>query len=130
MELSLQQRRKALETKIPDIEQTLKVVKYLEFRRQRSNGELKPGSEDEDGSDLGSDDEEEEVGDEKLKTLFELNDTLFAEAEVDETGQVGLWLGVSHRSYILLPPSPFRFEQSVDTHMIPVWNVPSNPLFR
>lgn len=30
-----------------------------------------------------------------LKTLYELNDTLFAEAEVDEDGNVGLWLGVS-----------------------------------
>jgi hypothetical protein len=30
-----------------------------------------------------------------LKTLYELNDTLFAEAEVEEDGQVGLWLGVS-----------------------------------
>jgi hypothetical protein len=30
-----------------------------------------------------------------MKTLFELNDTLYAEAEVEETGEVGLWLGVS-----------------------------------
>lgn len=30
-----------------------------------------------------------------LKTLYELNDTLFAEAEVEEDGNVGLWLGVS-----------------------------------
>ena len=34
-------------------------------------------------------------GQKPLKTLYELNDTLFAEAEVEEDGQVGLWLGVS-----------------------------------
>ncbi|OCF59032.1 prefoldin subunit [Kwoniella mangroviensis CBS 10435] len=66
MEISLQQRRKALLGKIPDMEQTLQVVKFLQ------NKEDKP-----------------------LKTLFELNDTLFAEAEVTETGEVGLWLGAN-----------------------------------
>nr|XP_019005366.1 prefoldin subunit [Kwoniella mangroviensis CBS 8507]OCF68827.1 prefoldin subunit [Kwoniella mangroviensis CBS 8507] len=66
MEISLQQRRKALLGKIPDMEQTLQVVKFLQ------NEEDKP-----------------------LKTLFELNDTLFAEAEVTETGEVGLWLGAN-----------------------------------
>jgi hypothetical protein len=29
-----------------------------------------------------------------MKTTFELNDTLFAEAELDETDTVFLWLGV------------------------------------
>nr|XP_018265714.1 prefoldin subunit [Kwoniella dejecticola CBS 10117]OBR87872.1 prefoldin subunit [Kwoniella dejecticola CBS 10117] len=71
MEVSLQQRRKALLTKIPDIEQTLQVVKFLQ--------------------DEG--DKKKEV--EPLKTLFELNDTLYAEAQVDETGEVGLWLGAN-----------------------------------
>lgn len=30
-----------------------------------------------------------------MKSLFELNDTLYAEAQVEETGEVYLWLGVS-----------------------------------
>lgn len=34
-----------------------------------------------------------------MKTLFELNDTLYAEAEIIETGEVGLWLGVCISSY-------------------------------
>ena len=96
MELSLQQRRKALSTKIPDIQQTLSVVKYLQLRRKKAAGETVEEEKDDD-NDLDSDleEEEEEGKEEKLKTLFELNDTLYAEAEVEETGEVGLWLGVS-----------------------------------
>jgi hypothetical protein len=51
-----------------------------------------------DELDADEDDEESEgklKGGKALKTLYELNDTLFAEAEVDEDGNVGLWLGVS-----------------------------------
>ena len=103
MELSLQQRRKGLSTKIPDIEQTLSVVRYLQQRRKKALGEEvdeEPSSDDEDDDDLGDLDDDDEQGgegkkDKKLKTLFELNDTLYAEAEVEETGEVGLWLGVS-----------------------------------
>ena len=96
MELSLQQRRKALLSKIPDIEQTLSVVSYLQLRRKKALGEA---AENEDQEDAGDDDlDEEEGGKEEgpLKTLFELDDTLFAEAEIQETGEVGLWLGVSN----------------------------------
>ncbi|KAK1926459.1 prefoldin subunit [Papiliotrema laurentii] len=95
MELSLQQRRKALGTKIPDIEQTLNVVRYLQLRRRKAAGEpIKEEEENEDDED-DLDEEEGEGKEDKLKTLFELNDTLYAEAEVDETGQVGLWLGAN-----------------------------------
>lgn len=55
-----------------------------------------------DELDADDDDEDESDGKPKggkpLKTLYELNDTLFAEAEVDEDGNVGLWLGVSLNS--------------------------------
>lgn len=96
MELSLQQRRKALSTKIPDIQQTLSVVKYLQLRRKKAAGEtIEEEKDDEDDLDSDLEEEEEEGKEEKLKTLFELNDTLYAEAEVEETGEVGLWLGVS-----------------------------------
>jgi hypothetical protein len=97
MELNLQQRRKGLSTKIPDIQQTLTVVKYLQQRRKKALGEdveEEKDADDEDDLDL---DEEEDAGkpDAPLKTLFELNDTLYAEAEIEETGEIGLWLGVS-----------------------------------
>lgn len=102
MELSLQQRRKALSTKIPDIQQTLSVVKYLQLRRKKALGEEVPEEKDEDEDDLDDlDDEDEGEGKEDgpMKTLFELNDTLYAEAEVEETGEVGLWLGVSTQGH-------------------------------
>lgn len=94
MELSLQQRRKALLGKIPDMENTLRVVEFLHRRRQKKLGMLKAEEdeeEDEDG-DLNAD---EGDADDKLTSLFELNDTLYAEAQVEETGEVGIWLGVS-----------------------------------
>lgn len=98
MELSLQQRRKALLTKIPEIEQTLGVVNYLQLRRRKALGERGDESEKDDEDDLDDLDEDEgiEKQEEPLKTLFELNDTLYAEAEIQETGEVGLWLGVRH----------------------------------
>jgi hypothetical protein len=41
-------------------------------------------------------------GEDKLKSLFELNDTLYAEAEVEEGDEVGIWLGVSGCSGLCL----------------------------
>ncbi|TYJ54305.1 hypothetical protein B9479_005064 [Cryptococcus floricola] len=97
MEVTIGNRRKALLNKVPDIEQTLQVVKFLQQRRQKALGESveeEQLSDDED--DLDDDlDEDKEKAEEPLKTLFELNDTLFAEAEVSENGEVGLWLGAN-----------------------------------
>ncbi|CAD6565442.1 MAG: hypothetical protein TREMPRED_001284 [Tremellales sp. Tagirdzhanova-0007] len=97
MEVSLQQRRKALLAKIPEIGQTLGVVDYLSLRRRKALGDNLDEEERDDVADL--DDLDEDGGIEKqeepLKTLFELNDTLYAEAEIQETGEVGLWLGAN-----------------------------------
>jgi hypothetical protein len=100
MEVNLQQRRKGLEVKIPDIQQTLTVVQFLQNRRMKSKGEKVEEEElsDDEDDDLDDDLEDEGKKEEPLKTLFELNDTLFAEAEVEETGEVGIWLGVSRLS--------------------------------
>lgn len=94
MELSLQQRRKALLSKIPDIDQTLNVVNYLQLRRRKAAGETVEEEKDED-DELDDMDEEEGKGEGPLMALFELNDTLYAEAEIQESGEVGLWLGAS-----------------------------------
>ncbi|WVQ76823.1 hypothetical protein IAR50_006497 [Cryptococcus sp. DSM 104548] len=97
MEVTIGGRRKALLNKVPDIEQTLQVVKFLQQRRQKALGEFieeEQLSDDED--DLDDDlDADKDKTEKPLKTLFELNDTLFAEAEVDENGEVGLWLGAN-----------------------------------
>ncbi|ORX34442.1 Prefoldin subunit-domain-containing protein [Kockovaella imperatae] len=111
MDINLQQRRKALTSKIPDIENTLRIVKFLQNRRKKALGEpfeeeeekggsLGGGEDDDDLDDLLDDDDDEDnvavKGEEApLKTLFELNDTLYAEAEVEETGEVGIWLGAN-----------------------------------
>lgn len=103
MELNLQQRRKALLAKIPDMEQTLSVVNFLAARRRKALGEPEPEEEEKDDLDdddidaLLDGDEPEDEKDKPLTTLFELNDTLYAEAQVQETGEVGLWLGVSEQ---------------------------------
>jgi hypothetical protein len=102
MEVNLQQRRKGLEVKIPDIQQTLTVVQFLQNRRLKAKGEKVEEEElsDDEDDDLDDDLEDEGKKEEPLKTLFELNDTLFAEAEVEETGEVGIWLGVSPVSFL------------------------------
>jgi hypothetical protein len=87
MELNLSQRRKGLEAKIPDIRRTVGVVEFLISRQKGSSAAAEEDEVDED-------DDDDDDGQKPIKTLFELNDTLFAEAEVEETGTVNLWLGV------------------------------------
>lgn len=105
MELNIQQRRKALLTKIPDMENTLRVVEFLQRRRlkklglpvpeEEGAGGDKDGEDEDDLDDLDGEEAEDGGGEDKLKSLFELNDTLYAEAEVEEGDEVGIWLGVS-----------------------------------
>ena len=94
MDSSLTQRRASLEEKIPDIKKTLDMVEYL-----RGDDE---GEEGEDIDDLTTDPEDSQQKPLR-KATFELNDTLFAEAELDNTDTVYLWLGVRtiHHSLIL-----------------------------
>ncbi|KAI0060072.1 Prefoldin, subunit 3 [Artomyces pyxidatus] len=93
MDSNLTQRRRGLEEKIPDIKKTLSMVEYLRDRRE---GKSAAPAEDED--DLEDDLEDEEPSDDPpkpLKTTFELADTLYAEAELEETDTVYLWLGAN-----------------------------------
>ncbi|KIK13720.1 hypothetical protein PISMIDRAFT_118373 [Pisolithus microcarpus 441] len=89
MDGSLTQRRKSLEDKIPDIRKTLQMVEFL---KQRRDGKQKAGDEEDDSED---DDEDSEGTKKPLTTTFELNDTLFAEAQLDDTDTVYLWLGAN-----------------------------------
>ncbi|KAL9615537.1 MAG: hypothetical protein Q9167_000050 [Letrouitia subvulpina] len=68
MEVNTQRRAAGLKEKIPDIQKTLDMVKFLKTR--------KPGSD-------------------SIETTFELNDTLYAKAEVPPTDEVYLWLGAN-----------------------------------
>ncbi|KAF8060144.1 Prefoldin subunit 3 [Lyophyllum atratum] len=88
MDGNLTQRRQSLEEKIPDIKKTLDMVEFLHERRE-GKGKAAEGEDD-------LDDLEDDEGTAKLlKTTFELNDTLFAEAELEETDTVYLWLGAN-----------------------------------
>jgi prefoldin subunit 5 len=68
MQVNTERRMVGLKDKIPDIQKTLDVVKFLAAR----------------GADA-----------EPLETTFELNETLFAKAVVPRTEEVYLWLGAN-----------------------------------
>ncbi|KAJ7356585.1 Prefoldin subunit 3 [Mycena albidolilacea] len=88
MDSNLAQRRAGLEDKIPDIKKTLMMVEFLQERRE---GKSKAAEDD-----LDDEDDLEEGGSQKpLTTTFELNDTLYAEAELEDTNTVYLWLGAN-----------------------------------
>ncbi|KAF5326104.1 hypothetical protein D9611_000588 [Ephemerocybe angulata] len=89
MEANLTQKRASLEEKIPDIRKTLDVVEYLQDRRE---GKSKPSDDDDDDLD---DEEEDSSNPEPITTTYELNDTLYAEAQLEESDSVYLWLGAN-----------------------------------
>ncbi|KAL9003770.1 MAG: hypothetical protein Q9188_003375 [Gyalolechia gomerana] len=68
MEVNTQRRAAGLKEKIPDIRKTLDMVQFLQSR--------KPSSD-------------------PIETTFELNETLFARAEIPPTDEVYLWLGAN-----------------------------------
>lgn len=55
----------------------------------------KPATADEDDLDDDLEDDADEGAPKPLVTTFELADTLYAEAELEDTDTVHLWLGVS-----------------------------------
>ncbi|EME39784.1 hypothetical protein DOTSEDRAFT_37856 [Dothistroma septosporum NZE10] len=68
MEANNQRRVAGLKDKIPDIQKTLETVRFLQTRKS----DAKP-----------------------LETTFELNDTLYAKANIHQTEEVYLWLGAN-----------------------------------
>ncbi|KAI0276050.1 prefoldin subunit [Russula aff. rugulosa BPL654] len=97
MDSNLTQRRRGLEEKIPDIKKTLNMVEFLHDRREGKNATKGSGAGDSD--DLDDDELEDEENDGgkpvPIRTTFELADTLYAEAELEETDTVYLWLGAN-----------------------------------
>ncbi|KAG2047374.1 Prefoldin subunit 3, partial [Suillus hirtellus] len=88
MDANLTQRRKGLEDKIPDIRKTLHMVEFLQEKREDKDN-------NDDLEDDLSDEENFDNTKKPLTTTFELNDTLFAEAELEDTDTVYLWLGAN-----------------------------------
>jgi len=89
MDSNLTQRRQSLEEKIPDIKKTLDMVEYLQERKAGKS------ASSENDEELDESEDEEEGTPKPMKTTFELNDTLYAEAELDGSDTVYLWLGAN-----------------------------------
>ncbi|KIL64366.1 hypothetical protein M378DRAFT_11565 [Amanita muscaria Koide BX008] len=87
MENNLTQRRQSLEEKMPDIKKTLDMVEFIHERR---GGKSAASENDDDIDDLENEDDKTPI-----RTTFELNDTLYAEAELEDTDSVYLWLGAN-----------------------------------
>ncbi|KAJ6441151.1 prefoldin subunit 3 [Purpureocillium lavendulum] len=68
MEMNLQRRMGGLKDKIPDIQKTLDTVKFLKLRKD----EIEP-----------------------IESTFELNETLYAKANIPPTDEVYIWLGAN-----------------------------------
>ncbi|KAI9456135.1 hypothetical protein BJY52DRAFT_1277435 [Lactarius psammicola] len=110
MDSNLTQRRRGLEEKIPEIKKTLSMVEFLRDRREGKRASTEGDGDDAD-DDLEDDLEDENGGNESgkpapIRTTFELADTLYAEAELEETDTVFLWLGVQSLSCVLAPHIP------------------------
>lgn len=56
--------------------------------------EGKSKSSDDDEDDLDDLDEDDSTSPQPITTTYELNDTLYAEAQLEESDSVYLWLGV------------------------------------
>jgi len=94
MESNLTQRRRGLEEKIPDIKKTLSMVEFLRDRQEGKRASTEGDGDDADDleDDLGGDESGKPA---QIRTTFELADTLYAEAELEETDTVFLWLGAN-----------------------------------
>ncbi|KAI0753332.1 Prefoldin subunit 3 [Daedaleopsis nitida] len=88
MDQNLTQRRQTLEEKIPEIKKTLSMVEFLQERRDGKSASTEGDLEDDD-----LEDDDDSASAKALTTTFELNDTLYAEATLEDTDTVYLWLG-------------------------------------
>ncbi|KAF7541965.1 hypothetical protein G7Z17_g11854 [Cylindrodendrum hubeiense] len=95
MELNLQRRMTGLKEKIPDIQKTLNSVKFLKLRK---------------------DDEE------PIQTTFELNDTLYAKADIPATEEVYIWLGANVMLSYPIDEAETLLEQKLSTAKISLSN--------
>ena len=87
MEQNLQRRVVGLKDKLPDIRKTLDTVRFLKLRTV-GRRQIFLDADGADGELLWQPESD------PIETTFELNDTLYAKAEVPPTEEVYLWLGV------------------------------------
>lgn len=103
MQQNMEKRAQSLREKIPEIKNTLDVVKFLRRRRGASTTEKTIESRGTKELDLEADEEEEEEDDDdekdsgKIEATFPLSDTLYALATITPAtlDSVYLWLGAN-----------------------------------
>ncbi|KAH7154936.1 prefoldin subunit [Dactylonectria estremocensis] len=88
MELNLQRRMTGLKEKIPDIQKTLDSVRFLKLRKDDP---------------------------EPIQTTFELNDTLYAKADIPATEEVYIWLGANVMLSYPIDEAQTLLEQKLST---------------
>ncbi|KAH7157114.1 Prefoldin subunit-domain-containing protein [Dactylonectria macrodidyma] len=88
MELNLQRRMTGLKEKIPDIQKTLDSVRFLKLRKDDP---------------------------EPIQTTFELNDTLYAKADIPATEEVYIWLGANVMLSYPIEEAQTLLEQKLST---------------
>ncbi|KAH7362063.1 prefoldin subunit 3 [Plectosphaerella cucumerina] len=87
MELNLQKRMTGLKEKIPDIQKTVDSVRFLKIKKASFLARI--SSCDHRVLTVFQDDPE------PVETTFELNDTLYAKANIPPTEEVYIWLGAN-----------------------------------
>lgn len=85
MEVNQQRRAAGLRDKVPDIQKTLDTVRFLKTRKVCLRMPRIFGVDVDSHPQPGSD---------PIEATFELNDTLYAKANVPPTKEVYVWLGV------------------------------------
>ncbi|KAF4542483.1 Prefoldin subunit [Lasiodiplodia theobromae] len=95
MQVNTERRATGLKDKIPDIQKTLDTVRFLKTK--------KPGSD-------------------PIETTFELNDTLFAKAQIPPTEEVYLWLGANVMLAYPIPEAEELLDNKLKTAQLSLSN--------
>ncbi|OMP86015.1 putative prefoldin subunit 3 [Diplodia seriata] len=95
MQVNTERRAAGLKDKIPDIQKTLDTVRFLKTK--------KPGSD-------------------PIETTFELNDTLYAKAQIPPTDEVYLWLGANVMLAYPIPEAEDLLDNKLKTAQLSLSN--------
>lgn len=106
MEQNTQRRAVGLKDKIPDIQKTLETVRFLKSRKVRSFDTRSTSRRLIIRTQADAD---------PIETTFELNDTLYAKAEVPPTDEVYLWLGANVMLAYPIPEAEQLLKSKLDT---------------
>lgn len=95
MQQNVEKRAQGLREKLPEIRNTLDVVRFLRRRREESVGIEKLDLEDDEDEDEDSGEKHKDT--DSIETTFPLSDTLYARAKItpSKLDSVYLWLGAN-----------------------------------